>query len=60
MNYCIYPIGGALSTYVWRHATIDAAKSAAQEISKTNKCDVVVTKVMGTYKHTVEWEEAQP
>jgi hypothetical protein len=54
-QYGINPIGGIKDIYVWRHASLELAREAARELSAKHNVEVIVFKIVGSYKPEIIW-----
>ena len=53
--YGIFPLGNVTEAFVWNHETLEEAKMKAEGLSKKYNIEIVVFKIIGTYRTAITW-----
>lgn len=54
-QYGIQPIEGIKDVYTWRHDSFELAREAAWKLSVKHNVEVIVFKIVGSYKTESVW-----
>ena len=55
--YVVKPAIPIDAAFVWRHGILDDAKKEAEKLATEHNTDVLVLKILGTYKRQTLWSK---